>query len=213
MKPNKEDFTKEEWQIVQQHRTPKQVQKFLTSFPYNWEHGGATLRSFREVIKHGEAHCLEAALIAAVILEQHNYLPLLLSFESQDKLDHVIFVFRKNGLWGAVGRSRDVGLHGRKPVFKNIRQLVWSYFEPYIDYTGRVLGYGVTDLNVLGNYDWRFSNKNIWKVENHLREIPHTPLKSSDARYEKALAKYKEFKKTHPNEPPDYYENKNLWLL
>lgn len=213
IKPNKEDFTRDEREIIKAHRTPRTVQKFLSSFPYNRERNGATLRSFREVVKRGEAHCLEAALVATVILEQHGYPPLLLSFESQDKLDHVVFVFKEKGLWGSVGRSRDIGLHGRKPVFKNIRQLVWSYFDPYIDKTGRILGYGVTDLNALGNYDWRFSSRNVWKVENHLREIPHTPLKSSDRRYEKFLARYKEFKKTNPTESPAYFENKHLWML
>lgn len=212
-KPKKEDFTRDEWEIINAHRTPRTVQKFLSSFPYNWERKGATLRSFREVVKLDEAHCLEAALVATVILEQHGYPPLLLSFESQDKLDHVVFVFKEKGLWGSVGRSRDIGLHGRKPVFKNIRQLVWSYFDPYIDKTGRILGYGVTDLNLLGNYDWRFSPRNVWKVENHLREIPHTPLKSSDKRYEKFLAQYKEFKKTNPTESPSYFDNKHLWML
>lgn len=211
--PNKEDFTAQEWNIIRTHRTPRSVQKFLSSFPYNWEREKTTLRSFREVIKRGEAHCLEAALAAAVILEQHGYPPLLLSFESQDKLDHVIFVFKQNGLWGAVARSRDIGLHGRKPVFKSIRQLVWSYFDPYIDNTGRILGYGVTDLNVLGNYDWRFSAKNVWKVENHLREIPHKPLGASDRRYKKALIRYKKFRETNMNESPAYFADKHLWMI
>ena len=64
------------------------------------------------------AHCLEAALAAAVILEQHGYPPLVLSFESIDELDHVLFVYRQRGRWGSIARSRDPGLHGRKPVFR-----------------------------------------------------------------------------------------------
>ncbi len=40
--------------------------------PYNWESDGGTLRSFREVLKRKEAHCLEAALVATVLLEQHG---------------------------------------------------------------------------------------------------------------------------------------------
>ncbi len=212
-KPDTDAFTNEERQIIQRMRTPKQVQKFLSSFPYNWERDGGTLRSFREVMKHGEAHCLEAALVTVVILEQQGFPPLLLSIESQDKLDHVLFVFREKGLWGSVARSRDIGLNGRKPVFKNLRQLVWSYFDPYIDKSGRIIGYGVTDLNVLGNYDWRFSRKNVWKVENHLREIPHRPLKSSEKRYEKVFRRFVEFKRTNPTKSPDYFENKNLWML
>ena len=63
----------------------------LNALPYNTEPPphGATLRSFRGVVRHGTAHCLEAALAAAVILEQHGWPPLVLTFESIDELDHV----------------------------------------------------------------------------------------------------------------------------
>ena len=57
---------------------------WLNALPYNTERGGETLRSFRGVVAHGTAHCLEAALFAAVVLEQHGYPPLVLSFESMD---------------------------------------------------------------------------------------------------------------------------------
>src|ERR1700737_2831901 len=97
-KPEREAFTKTEERIIESLITPQRVQRFLSALPYNWERKGGTLRSFREVLKRKEAHCLEAALVATVILEQHGYPPLLLSLESQDKLDHVIFVFRKSGL-------------------------------------------------------------------------------------------------------------------
>jgi hypothetical protein len=50
--------------------------------PYNWESEGGTMRSFRELLKKNEAHCLEAAIAAAVILEQHGYPPLLLDLVS-----------------------------------------------------------------------------------------------------------------------------------
>ena len=76
--------------------------------------GGETLRSFRGVVRTGTAHCLEAALFAAVVLEQHRYPPLVLSFESIDLLDHVIFVYRNADRMGSVARSRDPGLHGRR---------------------------------------------------------------------------------------------------
>lgn len=212
-KPKSTDFTKTELGVINSLRTPTQVQRFLTSMPYNWERGGGTLRSFREVLKREEAHCLEAALVATVILEQHGFPPLLMSLESQDKLDHVVFVFQKRGLWGSIGRSRDIGLHGRRPVFRRLRDLAWSYFDTYIDYSGRITGYGLANLYDLGNYDWRFSAKQIWKVENHLREIPHRSIRSSDRRYEGWHTRYKEFKKQHPNESPVYYENRKQWML
>lgn len=205
-------FRPREREVIARCRTPLLVQRWLNSLKYNRETEGETLRSFREVVRRGEAHCLEAALSAAVILEQHGYPALLMSLESQDKLDHVIFVFQRDGRWGSVARSRDYGLHGRKPVFRSLRDLTYSYFDPYVDHTGRILAYGMTDLRVLGNYDWRFSELNRWKVENHLREIPHRSITSSDARYKRLHARYEEFKRRYPKSAPKYYTGQERWL-
>jgi hypothetical protein len=213
MKPSKSDFTNAEWRIVQNHKSPNQVQRLLSSLPYNRELGKPTCFSFRGVVRHNKAHCLEAAISAATILEQHNYPPLLISIESQDKLDHVLFVFRHHGLYGAVARSRDIGLHGRKPVFRTARDLVMSYYDAYIDKTGRITGYAVADLRDLGNYDWRLSKKNVWKVERYLQEIPHREIKGSDNRYAKCLGRYLEFRKANPDRSPDYFSNKHQWML
>lgn len=206
-------FTPEERRIIQRHRTPEQVQRFLNRLPYNWEKNGETLRSFREVVRLRTAHCLEATLTAAVILEQHGYPPLVVSFESKDKVDHVIYVFRRDGRWGSVARSRDAGLHGRKPVFRGIRDLVWSYFDPYVDFTGRITGYQLVDLRVLGNYDWRLARTNVWKVENYLIEIPHRALRSSDDRYRRLLARFRDYKRRHPTGPVvEIYRNRERWM-
>lgn len=213
--PTKADFTKKEWEIIQSHRTPAAVQKFLMALPYNREVEKKTCFSFRTVIRENKAHCLEAALIAAVILEQHGWPPLLVSLESQDLLDHVLYLYKdkRSGLYGAVARSRDLGLHGRKPVFRSVRSLVMSYFDPYIDKTGRITGYGVTNLYELGNYDWRFSRRNVWKVERHLQQIPHIRMQTSDARYQKWHRRYLEFRRHHPDKPVDYFPNRHQWLI
>ena len=212
-KPGKEAFTRKEWELIQTLRTPAHVQRYFSSLPYNWERKGGTLRSFREVLKVGEAHCLEAAVAAAVILEQHGYPPLLMDIESVDLLDHVIFVFQKDRKWGSIGRSRDIGLHGRRPLFRSLRDLTWSYFDPYVDFSGRIKGYGVTSLYDLGNYDWRFSPRKMTKIEDHLRAIPHRKLRSSDRRYERLLARYHQYKKRYPDRSPSYYDNRNQWML
>src|SRR6202171_966290 len=109
-RPSSEAFTAREYKLIQRLRTPKQVQRWLTTTPYNWERAGGTMRSFREVLKRNEAHCLEAAVAAAVILEQHGYPPLLLDIESVDLLDHVVFVFHQDGKWGWSARSLDTRL-------------------------------------------------------------------------------------------------------
>jgi hypothetical protein len=213
MASTKNNFTAVEWRLVRQLDTPLKVQRFFSSMPYNWEIEGGSMRSFRELLKRNEAHCLEAAVAAAVILEQHGYPPLLLDLESQDLLDHVVFVYKKNGRWGSVARSRDRGLHGRKPVFRSLRDLAWSYFDPFVDFSGRLKGYGLGNLRDLNGYDWRFSARRMAKIEDYLRALPHKPLRSSDKRYEKLLKRYRQYKKRYPDRSPAYYDSRSTWLL
>lgn len=206
-------FTAAERRIIRRCRTPDRVQRFLNALPYNSEPppDRAKLRSFRGVVRCWTAHCLEAALAAAVILEQHGYPPLVLSFESIDDLDHVIFVYRSDGRWGSIGRSRDPGLHGRKPVFRTARDLALSYVDGYIDFTGRITGYAVVDLRLLGDYDWRLSERNVWKVERVLLDYPHRPIRSSDARIDRLRARYRAFRKQFPDRKPLYYRGMEKW--
>src|SRR6266496_1001598 len=211
--PDKKSFTKRELKLIETLRTPSKVQRFLSSMPYNWERAGETMRSFREVLKKNQAHCLEAAIAAAVILEQHGYPPLLLDLESKDLLDHVLFVFQQDGLWGSIARSRDIGLHGRRPVFRSLRELAWSYSDPYVDFSGRIIGYGPGNLYDLGNYDRRFSSRNMHRIEDYLRSLPHQSLHSSDKRYATLLARYQKYKKRYPDRSPSYYTNRHQWML
>ena len=199
--------------MIARLKTPIQVQRWLNALPYNTEPppGRATLRSLRGVVRHHTAHCLEAALAAAVILEQHGYPPLVMSFESIDELDHVIFVYRRGGRWGSVARSRDPGLHGRKPVFATPRALAASYLDTYVDLTGGIKAYTVADLRVLGDYDWRLSDHNIWKVERMLLDAPHKRLRMSNARFQSFRTRYRAFKERYPARKPILYEGRNSW--
>ena len=203
MRPERAAFSRRELRLIDRLRTPLQVQRYLNGLPYNTEPppGRATLRSFRGVVSHHTAHCLEAALAAAVILEQHGYPPLVLSFESIDNLDHVLFAYRHRGRWGSVARSRDPGLHGRKPVFRTARDLALSYVDPYIDFSGRVTGYAVVDLGVLGEYDWRLSEQNVWKVERLLLNYPHRRIRSSNERINRLRRWYRHYRETYGRKP------------
>jgi hypothetical protein len=199
--------------VIDRYRTPAQVQRFLHTLSYNDEKPG-TLRSFRGVIETGRAHCLEAVITSAVILEQHGYPTTILDLESADYLDHVVHVYRskRTGLLGSVAMSRDPGLFGRKAVFRSARELAYSYFDPYVDRTGRIVGYAVGDLKDLGRYDWRFSERNVWRVEQYCRDIRHKRLDASDQRYQYWRRRYEEFLEKHPDRKPLYYDNKSTWL-
>ncbi len=162
-------------------------------------------------MRAGCAHCLEAALFAAVVLEQHGYPPLVLSFESIDELDHVIFMYQRVGRWGSVARSRDPGLHGRRAVFATPRALALSYVDPYVDLTGRIIGYAVVDLRLLGRYDWRLADTNVWKAERMLLDYPHRRIASSDRRIDRLRARYRKFKERHPDKKPLFYRGRDRW--
>jgi len=206
-------FTRRERALIARLRSPAAVQAYLNALPYNQEpHGRATLRSFRGVVRHGCAHCLEAALFAAVALEPHGFPPLVLSFESIDQLDHVIYLYRQQGRWGSIARSRDPGLHGRKPLFATPRALALSYFDPYIDYTGRVKGYAVVDVAVeMGTYDWRLADGNIWKVERMLLDFPHRRIASSNQRVRRLRDRYRRYRARFGRKPL-YYRGMERWM-
>ncbi|HEY3353362.1 MAG TPA: hypothetical protein VGQ83_08950 [Polyangia bacterium] len=188
------------------------MQGYLRALAYNWEPAGETLRTFRAVVRRGTAHCLEAALAAATILEQHGYPPLLLDLESQDNLDHVLFLFHGPAGWGTVGKSRDAGLHGRRPGFRSVRALVHSYVEPFVDFTGRIVRYGVADLRTLvPRCDWRLSARNVWAVRDALIAMPHTPIPTSDTGYELALRRYRAFRARHPKRQALYFPRRGEW--
>jgi hypothetical protein len=204
-------FTKSEQRLIRRLRTPDKVQRFLNHLPYNTETHGETLRSFRQVARRRIAHCAESALFAACVLEQHGYPPLILSIESADYLDHVIFLYRRRGRWGTIARSRDPGLHGRRPMFRSVRELAMSYFDEYVDATGCVEGYGHVDLRKLGAIDWRFSKKNLWAFERALIKLPHRRIKVPRKRMLRMRTRYLAYLAKHGGKKPLFYAGRKKW--
>ena len=191
---NSERFFKK---LATKYSTPEKVQKYLRNIPYNKEEKGETLRSALQAYKHNKAHCLEAAFLAAAILEQKGFAPLVMSLESIDNLDHVVFVYKKNNKWGTVGRSRDEGLHGRKAVYPTLRELALSYYESYIDKSGCITGYQVANLDdSISN--WRAGDKNIWKCEQFLIDLKHNKIPFNKKRYASIHKAYLTGKRVKP---------------
>ncbi len=136
-----------------------------------------------------------------------------MSIESQDWLDHVVMLFRQGGRWGAIARSRDPGLHGRRAAFRSPRDVALSYVEGYVDYEGRVRGYGVADLaEALPRYDWRLSRRNVWKVERLLIDWPHRRIATSNRRYRALRARYVAYRERHGVKPWRYYTGRERWM-
>lgn len=196
-------FTPREAALIARLRTPKAVQRWLRSVPYNREPDGDTLRTFRGVLRHDTAHCLEGCLAAATVLHELGHPPVVLHLASQDGLEHSVALFRHRGRWGAVGRSRDEGLHGRAPVYRSLLDLARSYCVPYVDFTGRVEGWAVADLDqLLPTTDWRLASTNVWAVDRALLRLRHRRLQMSDRRYRSWHARYRAYRAAHPDPTP-----------
>lgn len=190
-------------------KTPTQAQEWLRSLAYN---KADTMYGLVGVVKQKKAHCLEGVLSVAALLEPHGYPPLILDLESKDNLDHTLFLYNENGKFGTVAMSRDIGLDGRKPVFKTIRALVQSYVIPYIDAKAEITGYGVLDLRTLEDQSWRTSKKQLWYVEDALLAMEHTSLTTNKSIVKKWREKYLAYKKLFPDLQPDYFPDQETWI-
>jgi hypothetical protein len=170
-------FSKKEIALMQKLNTPAKVQDFLNGLRFNFEENGVeTLKSPAMILKTKKAHCIEGAILGAYILSLHGYKPLILHLETtKGDFDHVITLFKENGLWGALSKTNHAVLRYREPVYKNIRELVMSYFHEYF------LDNGVKtlrkysrplNLNIFGK-NWMLDEKDLWKIDKKLDKIKH----------------------------------------
>jgi hypothetical protein len=82
----------------------------------------------------GQCHCLDGGFFAGLALWQLGFKPLLIDLvpDPGKDDDHVLALFQVDGHWGAVAKSNYVNLGFREPVYKNLRELVMTYFEHYV---------------------------------------------------------------------------------
>jgi hypothetical protein len=114
---------------------PKGIQDYLDTLAYN-----CTERTLspHAVVREQIAHCMDGAVFAATALESLGHPPLLVDLRAVDDDDHVIAVYRENGLWGAVAKSNTTLLRFRPPVFRSLRELALSYFAVYFNTDGEM---------------------------------------------------------------------------
>ncbi len=169
-------FSQKEISLLKKLNTPAKVQDFLNSFPFNFEKNGETLKSPLFVLQEKKAHCFEGALLGAYILSLYGYTPYLLHLKSvKEDYDHVIAPFKQNGFWGALSKTNHAVLRYREPVYKNIRELVLSFFHEYfLDDGKKTLRQYSTlfNLNTLKNA-WATSEKDLWEIDKKLDKIKH----------------------------------------
>jgi hypothetical protein len=133
------------------------------------------------VLRERTAHCLEGAIFAAAALRVLGFPPLLLDLEAVQDTDHVLAVFRIGRRWGAIAKSNFAGLRYREPVYRDLRELVMSYFDGYMNLRGeRTLRAYSAPVN-LARFDrqrpgWMTTTGDLWWIAEHLAVIPHRAL-------------------------------------
>jgi hypothetical protein len=66
-------------------------------------------------------------------------------------------------------------------------------------------------LQVLHPYDWRLSERNVWKVEQLLIDWPHRRLAYDPSRVERLRRRYIRFREEHGYKPWKFYRGRERW--
>jgi hypothetical protein len=170
------DWTKEEINFLNTMSDPDKIQGFLDSIAYNPVY---ECRSPRWVIKKKSAHCFEGALFAAAVLNFNGHQPLIVDLKAYNDDDHVIAVFKQDGLWGAVGKSNFTSLRYREPVYRSLRELVMSYFDFYFNIDGdkSLRSYSrPLDLSVYNSRHWTTTDEDLEYIGDKLEQLHHYPV-------------------------------------
>jgi hypothetical protein len=176
MNSNHLGFTSKELRKLRSLKDPHGIQSYLDAMPY---HLADTAWSPRRVLAENTSHCLEGAIFGAAALRANGFPPLIVDLEADHDTDHVIAVYRVDGLWGAVAKSNYTGCRYREPVYRTLRELALSYFNIYFNLRReRTLRRFSNPVN-LARFDhihWMTTEKPIWFIVYHLLEIPHRAL-------------------------------------
>lgn len=169
-------WTSAEKKLLSRLKKPEQVQAFLDGVPYSSE---PIYRSPRSVMRDGKAHCFDGAMFAAAALERVGFPAMLVDLRAVRDDDHVLAVFQVDGGWGAIGKSNFVGLRGRDPVYRSLRELAMSYFDPYFnserERTLRSFSKPVK-LKAFEKLAWRTDDAAMDAIADALNAAKHEPL-------------------------------------
>ncbi len=177
----KSGLTTKEWQELKRLSSPKKIQDFLNSLPFNFEKHGETHHSVRFSLKVRKAHCFEGALLAAAAMWIQGRKPLLLDLKTaRPDLDHVVAIWKEKGYWGAISKTNHAVLRYREPIYKSVRELALSYFHEYFLENGKKTLRSFSkpfDLSKFGT-DWLTTRDNLANLAHLLDKSPHIPILS-----------------------------------
>ena len=180
MKSNIKKHHLENERLIKKLKNPYLIQTYLDSLKYNTDE---IVRSPLEVVRCGKAHCFDGAMFGAAALEQIGFPPLIVYMHSSlDDDDHVIAVFRGTNGWGAVAKSNYTGCRFRDPIYRNLRELMMSYFDVYFNLAGKktLRAYSLPiNLSKISDIDWRTTKESLKPLEYRFNKVRRFKLLSA----------------------------------
>ena len=158
--------------------TPFKIQEFLDSFPYT---GEDLDRSPLLVLRDRKSHCLDGGLLAASALRRIGHPPLLVDLQPEPGTDddHILAIYKHNGLYGALAKSNYVGLRFREPVYRNLHELVMSYFNDFYSVKReKTLRFYTRPLNLtpFDRYGWEWSLEGVERIARRINNLKLIPV-------------------------------------
>lgn len=158
---------------------PTKIQRFLDGLPYSTDQ---IYRCPLRVLRDRVAHCFDGALFAAMALRRLGFSPLILEMVPNDRDDdHLLALYKLGGYWGAVAKSNFVGLRFREPIFRNLRELVMSYFEQYynVEREKTLRSYTLPiNLKAFDPFNWMTHDESVERIAKKLDEARKIPILS-----------------------------------
>ena len=172
-----QELTKAEQRLISRLDTPDKIQLFLDDLSYASE---TIYRSPLRVLHERTCQCFDGAVFAAAMLRRLGYPALILNLlPNRRDDDHVLALFRRDGHWGAVAKSNFAGLRFREPVYRDVRELVMSYFEHYYNVHREKTLRGFTrplDLKAFDRRHWMTLDETMDLIAERLDEIRRVSL-------------------------------------
>jgi len=182
---------KSDYELLARLSTPIKIQDFLDTLPMNWEENGDTHRSPQRVLKEKKAHCIEGALFAAAALWISGEPPLVMNLSpryGRGDFDHVVALYKRGGMWGAISKTNHACLRFRDPIYRTPRELALSYFhewfinetrEKVLEQYSKPLDmrrFGVPSGTDRFGIDWITAEKDLWEIDDALDAQPYYEL-------------------------------------
>lgn len=158
-------------------KTPAAIQAYLDEIPYIAEELD---RSPLRVITDHQGHCLDGGIFAALALHRLGFTPMILDLVPEPGLDddHVLALYRIDGLWGCLAKSNYPVLRSREPVYRSLRELAMSYFDFYFNTERKRSLRAYTRPLHLETFkpDWLWSEAGLAEISRRLYKLIPVPL-------------------------------------